>query len=462
MPKFTQLILYLNKFLRRVEFNRTVFFGVMTRVCSVITGPITALLIASKFTPQLQGYYYTFWNILALQMFVELGFGVVIAQFASHEWSRLKMDKEGYIIGDKLALSRLSGIGRIALRWYIVGGIIVAVGVGIGGYFFFPRSNQNDIVWILPWITLCVFTGINIIFTPIWSLLEGCNQVANLYKYRFFQSLLTSLSIWLSIFLGAKLWTASISVFVTLLCACFFIRVKYLNFFKSIFCEDTSESHIGWKKEIFPMQWRIALSSICGYFVFSLFTPVIFKFHGPVLAGQMGMTWSIIGFIGTIPAAWLIPKVPQFGMLIALKDYKELDRSFFRISKIFAVINVFIALSVWLFVYVLNILKIPLASRLLAPLPIAIFILAQLIMMMTLPMSMYLRAHKKEPLLFPSILAGVLVGVSTIILGKFYSVMGIAVGYLAVTAVIFPVILFIWLRCRRQWHGHDEIARNNG
>ncbi|MCX5711822.1 MAG: hypothetical protein NTY47_01975, partial [Candidatus Omnitrophica bacterium] len=442
MIELSQGISVLKEFLRRLEFNRTVFFGVMSRMCTVLTGPITALLIASRFTPQLQGYYYTFWNVLALQIFIELGFGVVIIQFASHEWSQLNMGGDGYIVGHKDALSRLSGLGRIALKGYSIGAAAMAIGLGIGGYFFFSKTHQSNVTWFLPWMTLCILTAVNILFTPIWSILEGCNQVAPLYKYRFIQGLCTTFAIWLAILLGAGLWTPSVSVFVSFICACIFLKFKFQNFLKSIFRPGLKGQRIGWKEEIFPMQWRIALSSISGYFVFSLFTPVIFKFHGPVQAGQMGMTWSIIGFIGTIPAAWLIPKVPQFGMLIALKNYKELDRIFFRITKIFILINMLIAVSLWCLVYVLNIIKAPIAARLISPMPLSVFILAQVIMMISLPFSVYLRAHKKEPLLYPSILLGVFIGISTIVLGKLYSIMGVAVGYLVVTSLVMPLFIY--------------------
>ncbi|MEI6153855.1 MAG: hypothetical protein WCQ90_07195, partial [Deltaproteobacteria bacterium] len=67
-----------------------------------------------------------------------------------------------------------------------------------------------------------------------------------------------------------------------------------------------------------------------------------------------------------------------------------------------------------------------------------------------------LRAHKKEPLVYLSILQGCLVGLSTWVLGKHYSALGMAVGYLIVFAIILPLIIFIWQRCRTRWHNSDE------
>ncbi len=45
---------------------------------------------------------------------------------------------------------------------------------------------------------------------------------------------------------------------------------------------------ISWRREVWPFQWKIAVSWLCDYFIFQLFTPVLFAFRGPVEAGQDG------------------------------------------------------------------------------------------------------------------------------------------------------------------------------
>lgn len=277
-------------------------------------GPITALLIASKFTPQLHGYYYTFWNLLALRFFVELGLGTVIIQFASHEWSKLRLDQDGYVVGEKEALSWLISLTHIMVKWYFCGGAIVAVGLSICGYFFFSRSAEVvNIAWFFPWLILCILTGVNICLTPMWSILEGCNQVTNIYTFRFFQGLFNSIVVCSAILLGGGLWVISISVLVAIICSLLFFRFKYKNLFKSILFTNISGLRIGWKKEVFPMQWRLALSSISGYFVFSLFTPVIFKFHGPVLAGRLEWPGVLSDLSGLYPRRGLFQKSLNLG-----------------------------------------------------------------------------------------------------------------------------------------------------
>ena len=55
-------------------------------------------------------------------------------------------------------------------------------------------------------------------------------------------------------------------------------------------------------------------------FYFFVFVPVLFKYHGPLLAGQMGMTWSLVVILGLVSSSWLSPKAPVFGILIAKKS----------------------------------------------------------------------------------------------------------------------------------------------
>ncbi len=440
--------------LRKIEVDRPAFFSILSKAWLIITGPITIILIIIKFSPELQGYYYTFSTLLALQVFVELGLGVVIIQFASHEWSRLSITEKGFIAGSEEALSRLGSLARLSLRWYAVGAAFLILFLGIGGYVFFLESQKSGISWVFPWFSLCFLTGINLCLAPIWSLLEGCNQLAELYFFKFWQGLLVNLSIWIAILSGAGLFALSVSSIMFLACGLFFIKYKYWYFFRSLFFLNAKGPRIKWYKDIFPMQWRIAVSWVGGYFVFSLFTPVLFKFHGSVVAGQMGMTWNLVGIVIWISSAWLAPKIPRFGMLIAKKDYETLDKLFFKMTRVVLIVSVILGLSIWFGIFLLYNFHSKFAVRFLPPLTVAIFLLAQIIVSVSLPASGYLRAHKKEPLVFLSVMAGALIGGLTIILGKYYSAAGVAMGYLIVNIIIIPLVFVTWQYCRISWHSN--------
>ena len=77
------------KLLRWFDVDRAIAYALLSKVWLLFAGPITLYLISLYLTPEMQGFYYTFLSLVALQVFIELGFYVVITQFASHEWAHL-------------------------------------------------------------------------------------------------------------------------------------------------------------------------------------------------------------------------------------------------------------------------------------------------------------------------------------------------------------------------------------
>lgn len=416
-------------------------------------GLITTLLIAAWFSPELQGYYYTFNSVLAFQVFAELGLGTVLTSFASHEWAKLAFDRHGRITGDEDALSRLTSLGSFALRWYMAAGVAMTLIFAIGGLYFFGASGDQVPSWRAPWIALSIVTGLNLCVLPVWALLEGCNQVSNVYAYRLIQSVASTVAAWLGLYLGAELWVASIIGVTNLLAMMVTVGRRYRGFLRVILLGRPQGPRFYWRLDILPLQWRISLSWIGGYFTFSLFTPVLFHYQGPVIAGQMGMTWSFVAALTAVASSWVTPKAPVFGILIAQRRYGELDRMFWRITAAVVAITALGALGIWSMVYALGSFDHPFAVRLLSPVATGYLLLATILLAASLPMSTYLRAHKREPLLVLSVISGLLNGIVVVVLGKYYSAEGMTIGYLVVTAVLTPFVALIWYRRRAEWHG---------
>ena len=446
------------RFSRSLEVHRAILYSVAGRVWSLGAGVITTLLVAVYFSRELQGYYYTFGSVLALQVLAELGLGTVLISYASHEWANLSFDEKRRIAGDKEALSRLTSLGRFSRSWYLVAGVVVAIALSISGLLFFGASVDPAFQWRAPWIALCMVTGLNLCVVPVLALLEGCNQVVYVYGCRLIQFIACSVAAWISIYMGAELWVSSITGLVGLIVAIILTSRRYWEFVRTIFFRKPGGRHINWQTEILPMQWRIAVSWISGMLAFSLFTPVLFHYHGAVVAGQMGMTWAFVNALTAVASALTMPKAPIFGILIAQKKYAELDGMFFRLTMSVIAITATIALAIWSLIFTLNQLHHSFSTRVLSPTATGFLLLASLLVAATLPMATYLRAHKKEPLMMVSILTGLVTAVVVVVLGKFYSADGVAVGYLMVTAVVSPLVAFIWQRRRAEWHSHPLSA----
>jgi len=448
----SEMIADLRRLLQKLEIDRAVFFVLLNRGWQLLAGPISILLLTRYFSLDVQGFYYTFSSLLALQSFVELALYLVIINVASHEWAHLGLDSAGYIVGNPQALSRLVSLGQLVFRWYAVVSAVFVVGVGTIGLVFFSQTPVADVQWQAPWLVLVFLTGLLLWGLPFNSLLEGCNQVETINKFRLIQAILSNLALWLTISLGGELWAAVASSGVSLLCDLYLLLVGYRRFFKPFF-KPVTGVRIHWKSEIWPMQWRLALQGVVNYFAYSLFTPVMFHYHGAAVAGRMGMTWQIVNVIQGIALAWVYPKVPRFGMLIAKKDYAALNHFWQRVSLVSMVVVTGSSILVWLLVYGLHLLQVPLAERLLGSVPTTLFLLATILMQIIQCQAAYLRAHKKEPLVVSSVVSSVAIGCLVWGLGSRFGATGAAAAYLFVISILtLPWTTIIWFRSRAKWH----------
>ena len=450
------IVIKAKELLRKLEVNRAVFYSIMSIGWTALAGPLTMLVITNWLSAEEQGYYYTFSSVLALQVFVELGLATVIVQVTSHEWAFLKRDENGTLGGDTRALSRLASLARFSLKWYFVCGIVVMVVLSIGGYLFFMAKPHPEISWQIPWFLLCFVAGLALMMSPLFSIIEGCNQVASIYSFRFVQGALNSLAVIISMFLGFGLYALAVAALVRFASGAVFIGWKHYRTIIQIL-SFTIIDRINWSKEVWPFQWRIGISWLSGYFIFSMFTPVMFYYHGAKVAGQMGMTWAIVTMVGSFSYAWINTRMPQLGILIAREQYVELDCLFNRLFRITVGIAALVSVVAWFVIYGLHISGLKIGDRLLSMLPVTLFLIHRILNVMIDNMALYLRAHKREPMMIPSVIGAILAGTSTWLLGAAYGPTGAAAGFLALGAIWgIPSCYIVFSNCRKKWHNESS------
>ena len=413
--------------------------------------PITLLLVASQLSLDLQGFYYTFNSLLALQSFVELGLYVVIINVASHEWAKLHFNEGGHVAGDPDALSRLASLARLVFKWYAVAACVFAIGVSVVGYAFFSHSTHQEVHWQAPWFLLVTLAGLLLWMLPFNSLLEGCNQLTTVYKFQLAQAILSNILVWLTLGLNGGLWSAVVAMGVRVIVTGMLL-MHYRGFFRSFFA-IRSGPKVNWAIEIWPMQWRLGVSGLVNYFAFSLFTPVMFHYHGAAMAGRMGMSLAAVSAVQSVAQAWLQTKAPKFGVLIAKKAYRELDQLFWSAFISSGIIICAGAAGLWILVSALYAFGHRLSDRLLPPLPTALFLFAAILMQVVQCQVTYLRAHKQDPIVTVSVVSSLAIGLLVWLLGSRFGAQGAAVGYLAVVSLfIVPSVMVIWVQYRVKWH----------
>jgi hypothetical protein len=453
---------YLRGKAQQAGVDRAVSYTLLSRGLQLILAPVSLLLVARFLTPVQQGYYYTFASLLALQIFFELGLSYVVLQFASHEKARLTWTERGTLEGDATAKLRLSSLLRLALTWYGVAAcLMVALVLPLGLVFFGRNSSTASGGWQLPWIWLTLTTAGAMLVSPVFAVLEGCGLVAEVARFRAVQIGAAYGVGWLALFLGAGLLASPIMASVGLVVACVWLVVAKRPFLTDMAAFPARASVLNWWNEVWPMQWRIALSWVSGYFIFQLFTPVLFAYQGAVVAGQMGMSLSIATALNTLALAWINTKAPMFGQLIARGEFAALDRLFFRSLRQATIVAVLLAWGVWVGFSLLRYLHIPLGARVLNPLALGLLFAASVVNVVVFALAVYLRAHKKEPFLWISVLSGVLTGLSTYLFGRYFGATGMAAGYLVITLVVgLGGGTWVFVSKRREWHKEQPMARS--
>lgn len=447
----------LRLWLKRLEIDRAVSFALAARIWQLLASPITAVLVAWYFSEEVLGYYFTFWSLIGLQTFAELGFQQVIIHIASHEWSKLHLDSPGSVQGDENSLSRLASLQKLALTWYSSAAIVFVPAVSLIGAVFFAQKTTT-ISWLPPWVALVLLTGISLCITALIALLEGCNQVATVQRYRLFQAISGNLVVWTLILSGVELWVAVAASGVQLLWELYLVTVVYRQFWKSL---RTAKMHdaavMSWKRDVWPLQWRIALQSILHYFAYQLFVPVMFHYHSAEEAGRMGMTWTVLNACQSVAFIWVQMRLPQFGMLVARREFADLDRLFWRVSLVSLAVLFAGAIPFYGGVVLLN--HIPsriaqqFATRFLPPLPVLLLTVGVVLLHVPRCLSVYLRAHKQDPLVRVIVVGNIVMALAVFLLGSRYGALAAASGFVVVVAaIIVPPSVIVWNRCRRDWH----------
>lgn len=446
--------LFFLKILEKFGIDGAVAYTVIGRLWQGGASLITIFLITRFFSPIEQGFYFTFSSIVALQVFVELGFSVVIIQFASHEHAHLRWAESGVLVGPEQFKDRLISLMQLALKWYGIAAILMVILLSPGGYLFFLKQQAKyvNISWQSPWFCLVLFFAIFFCLSPLLSFLEGCGKIKDVAKMRFVQDLIANLLLWGGCFCKLGLWVASLFYVGKILVILLWIGTDWRKSFFLNALKTKPQTVINWRREIFPFQWKIALSWISGFFVFQLFNPILFNYHGAIIAGQMGLSLTVCNGITVIAMSWVNAKVPVFSNLVAKKEYAKLDNLFFRILKQSFVVTLFLILSFIIAVCFLRLIQWPLESRFLPILPLLLLSGTVLVNQVNFTQAAYLRAHKREPLLVSSVVMAGLMCVSTYFLGRFYSAIGVTLGYFVLMCFGLAWVAMIFLQKRKLWH----------
>jgi O-antigen/teichoic acid export membrane protein len=436
--------------MRRALSDPATLIAIGYRVSPAVTGVLVIFLVAQHYSLEQQAFYYMAVNFFGILQLSDLGLSVVLIQFSSHEWSQIAARPDGELEGDADAIARLHSLVVQARNWYgALSGLYLLL-AGAAGFYVFG-SRLPELAWQGPWCVLAVLFALTLYLTHRMAVLEGCGHVREVYAARLVWGTAGFAALAAGIFLGWGLWAICLNYAVFVVVLFYMTEYRYGAFFRSL--AAAHGARIDWWREVWPLQWSFSLNAAVGYFLFQIYVPVIMLIAGSAAAGRAGMTVQMTNFVGSVGAAVITVRVPAFGVLIAQRQFAELDRLFYRTCAAAFLLSTAAAIVFIAGVWAVNAYDPQIASRMLPPNETVLFLLATLAGVPSQCFGYYLIAHKKNPMMVLGLVAGIVNLAMVVVLVKLLGTYGAGLSVLLLNCLlVVPWHFAIWRRCRRLWH----------
>ena len=159
-----------------------------------------------------------------------------------------------------------------------------------------------------------------------------------------------------------------------------------------------------WKKYIFPTQWRMSISWICGYISFSLVNLFIFKSLGSEAIAMYGFSTSLFVGISQLSSSPLLAILPNLSSLYASSQLDEryilFKKSLLQAIAIYSGSSIILILALFTLSSNTSILD----GRILSFWNLSILAFSYLLYLVFSCLGLYLRTTGSEPLLRVSLL----------------------------------------------------------
>ena len=343
-------------------------------------------------------------------------------------------------------------MARLAIFWYGAVAVLMIFAVMPAGLFFFRSDAQLNESWHGAWIFLVVFAALHIGSTSVLILLEGTGKIKEVAKIRLVQSIVASVAAWLCITSGFGLYALGAAYAGQLAVTATKLISTYVPFIKDTLKRRPAKDHVRWTVEILPLQWRLALSWISGYFISQALVPLTFHYQGAVEAGKIGLAISVTTTVSALALAWITTKIPLFGKLIAEKKFDELDLMYKMAFRRSCQLLFLGSATIVIMVIIVGLSGHPLAQRIPDPLTFALLLSAAAASHIVFCQAFYLRAFKREPYLLLSIAWGIMVAIVAVFTSKFFGSRIMMLGYMLINAgLILPWSWYIFRTKKRAW-----------
>ena len=421
-----------------------------------LSGLAVTVLVALCLTPQLQGWYYAFVSLATVYTLFDLGLAQVLMSVAP---------KLGGLQGSgsqTVNTDQFKSLMRQSAKLYGWLGLAYLVLIIPAGILFFWSGTRTEPIpqteWLWPWISLVTATSAAIALMPFLALIEGGGKVTEVALLRLSQGIIGSLACWWMLWQGAGLWAVVMIPSVGVVATSIWLKLRYPDLLVQAYdsgkemMRHSTQNSLAWSTEVWPLQWRFGLSWMASYMLTQIYTPILFYLSGAVVAGQMGVSFSIANMLAVISNAWTSRHVPIMANLVVERDWVRLDRLFKRDILYSTLFYVFSAVLLCIAHHILEPTKY--GQRVLPFWPFAGLLVIGLMTHLTGSLAAQLRAFQKEPLVWVMLVGAALIVPLAFYAASHYAAAGVIAVILLVQGVfVLPASVVVWWRSQPVLRG---------
>ena len=430
-------------------FDRAVLVTILSRVLGIITAPVSLLFTIQYLSDAERGYHFTFFSLLGFSALFDGGVSFSAQQFISREAAHLRVSPENRLEGPAEGIARLSALFRQTCSWYSRAGVAFGVLMLAAGSGFFWATAKDDVAWQIPWL-LCVATAaVSLVTSPLTSLITGIGRVESIAASNAVRTFAAAVTLCGLLVCGAGLYAGPLSVLAGFIVWLITMLARWLPLLRQTTTIGAAAAPIDWGAQVWPMQWRMAVSMACGFFIFRAITPAVFSTCGAVEAGRFGLTQMAIDFAAQVSSSWLAVRTPLMAKLHSLRSTAALDR-LFRSTFWISVAGYCGCIAIgMIMLWALRPFHPRLVDAFLGPFPFGLLAIWMLSNQIVAVLAVYCRTAGTEPFMFLSIASAWATLLGTIGIGSLAGMSEIAFWLAVHNSLIFvPWAWFIYSQAR--------------
>lgn len=300
------------------------FINLIIRSAALASSVLLLWGVTQCVSPRDQGVYYLIQSIAAISFFFDLGIGYVLANLAGNAKAS---GARGLDDLDEARWSQLRALFSFAVRWLACAAMLFSLVVGVFGLLQI-RTVVTPVSWeVLLWAALVLGTAGNLFLNALLNFFEGLGFAQSAGYIRFVQAMANGI-----LFVGLvrgihSPYVIGASMLVSVVLALVVGAALYRRPLTGLLRQRVGPP-LRWRAEIFPFQWRIALSWMSGYFLFQAPTLFIGSTGQLIEAGHFGLAMQIFLAVISIAQVYLTFGVSRWAALHGSGRHDELFREY--------------------------------------------------------------------------------------------------------------------------------------